>query len=140
MRIFFLRCKVHSVRHTYLFSFYLSKIKCKRTEVSSEPTYFLSFMNNGKAFSSLDGMAYSYQCSNQFQFLPGHWQPKRYWTSWDLKNPICLKVILITPGIIWRDLKNPICLKVILITPGIIWSLKFKTKRMAELWNYWYQH
>ena len=26
------------------------------------------------------------QCSDQFQFLPGHWQAKRYWISWDLKK------------------------------------------------------
>ena len=53
--IIFLRCKVHSVRHTYLFNFYLSKIKCKRPEVNSEPTHFQTLMNDGKAFSSLDG-------------------------------------------------------------------------------------
>ena len=47
-----------------------------RPEVSTEPTQFLTIMNNGKAFSSLDGMACSYQCSDQFQFLPGHWQAK----------------------------------------------------------------
>ena len=29
-------------------------------------------MINGKAFSSLDGTTCSYQCSDQFQFLPGH--------------------------------------------------------------------
>ena len=44
--------------------------------MSTEPTHFLTLMNNGKAFSSLDGMACSYQCSDQFQFLPGHWQAK----------------------------------------------------------------
>ena len=33
-------------------------------------------MNNGKAFSSLDGVVCSYQCSDHFQFLPGHWQAK----------------------------------------------------------------
>ena len=92
---YFLRCKVHSLRQ-YLFSFYLSKIKCKRSEVNSESTHFLTFMNNSKAFSSLDGMACSYQCSDQFQFLPGHWPAKRYWI---LKRPN-LKIILITPGII----------------------------------------
>ena len=43
-----------------------------RPEVSTEPTHFLTLINNGKAFSSLDGMACSYQCSDQFQFLPGH--------------------------------------------------------------------
>ena len=37
-----------------------------RPEVSTEPTHFLALMNNGKAFSS----------SDQFQFLPGHWQAK----------------------------------------------------------------
>ena len=70
----------------YLFDFYLSKIRCKRPEVNSEPTQFLKFMNNGRAFYSLDGMAWIYQCSDQFQFLPGHWQAKRYWISWDLKK------------------------------------------------------
>ena len=30
---------------------------CKRPEVNTEPTHFLTFMNNGKTFSSLDGMA-----------------------------------------------------------------------------------
>ena len=67
---YFLRCKAHSVKQ-YLFNFYLSKIKCKRPEVNSEPTHFLTFMNNSKGFSNLGGMACSYQCSDQFQFLPG---------------------------------------------------------------------
>ena len=67
----FLRCKVHSVRHTYLFNFSLSKIICKRPEVNNEPTHFLTCMNK-KAFSSLDDMACSYQCSDQFQLLSGH--------------------------------------------------------------------
>ena len=31
-------------------------------EVNSEPSNFLTFMNNDKAFHSLDGMACSYQC------------------------------------------------------------------------------
>ena len=74
------------MRHTYLFSFYLSKIKCKRPELSGQPTHFRTLMNNGKAFSSLDGMTCSYQCSDQFQFLPRLWQAKRYWISWDLKK------------------------------------------------------
>ena len=102
------------MRHTCLFNFYLSKIKYKRPKVNSEPTHFLTLMNNGKVFSCLDGMACSYQSSDQFQFLPGLWQVKRYWVSWDLKN-------------------NPIYLKIILITPRIIWSLKFKTK---QWWNW----
>ena len=74
-----------------LFNFYLSKIKCKRPEVNTEPTHFPTLMNNGKAFSSLDSMACSYQCSDQFQFLPGHWQAKKYWISWDLKTPNLFK-------------------------------------------------
>ena len=89
---YFLRCKVHSVRQ-YLFNFYLSKGKCKWPEVTSEATHFLTFMNHRKAFSSSDDMACSYQCSDQFQFLPGHWPAKRYWI---LKKPN-LKIILITP-------------------------------------------
>ena len=48
-------------------------------------------MNNGKALSSFDGMACSYQCSDQFQFLPGLWQAKRYWISWDPKKPNLFK-------------------------------------------------
>ena len=44
-----------------------------------------------KTFSSLDGMACSYKCSDQFQFLPGLWQAKRCWISWDLKKPNLLK-------------------------------------------------
>ena len=31
--------------------------------MSTEPTHFLTLMNNGKGFSSLDNMACSYQCS-----------------------------------------------------------------------------
>ena len=30
-----------------------------RPEVNSQPTHFLTLMNNGKVFSSLDGVAYS---------------------------------------------------------------------------------
>ena len=74
--IIFLRCKFHSVRHTFFFNFYLNKTKCKRPEVKSEPTYFLTLMNDGKAFSSLDGIQ-----------LPVPWQTKKYWISWDLKKP-----------------------------------------------------
>ena len=44
-------------------------------------------MNNDKAFPSLDGMV----CSNQPQFLPGHWQAKKYWISWDLLKPNLLE-------------------------------------------------
>ena len=81
----FFNMQSHSARPTYLFNFYLSKIVCKRHEVNSEPTHFLTLMKNGKAFCSLDGIACSSRCSDQFQFLPGHWQAKKYWISWDLK-------------------------------------------------------
>ena len=48
----------------------LTRVKLNvRPAVSTEPTHFLTLMSNGKAFSSLDDMAYSYQCSDQFQFL-----------------------------------------------------------------------
>ena len=90
MRIFFLRCKVDSVGQ-HLFNFYLGKIKFKRPEVNSEPNHFLTLMNNSKAFSSLNGMACSYQCSDQFQFLRGHRPAERYWISWDLKKPYLCK-------------------------------------------------
>ena len=53
--------------------------------MSTEPTHFLTLMNNCKAFSSLDDMAFSYQCSDQFQFPPGHWQPN--WVASGLKKP-----------------------------------------------------
>ena len=96
-----------------LFNFYLSKIKCKRPEVNTEPTHFPTLMNNGKAFSSLDSMACSYQCSDQFSFYQGTDKPKNI-------------------GFL-ETLKHPIYLKIISITPGIIWSLKFKTKK--QWWN-----
>ena len=38
--------------------------------MNSEPTNFLTFMNNDEAFSSLDGMPC--QCPDQFQLLPEH--------------------------------------------------------------------
>ena len=66
-------------------------------------------MNTGKAFPSLDGMACSNPWHDQPQFLPGHWQAKKYW---------------ITSG-----LRRPNLLEKILITAGIILSLKLKTKR-----------
>ena len=75
------------MRQTYLFNFYLSKIKCKRCEVNVEPTHFLTLMNNDQVFSSLYCMACSYQCSDQFQFLPRHRQAKRYWIFWSLIKP-----------------------------------------------------
>ena len=56
-----------------------------------EPTHFLTLMNNGKAFSSLDCMTCSYQSPDQFQFLPRHRQAKRYWIFWYLKKPDLFK-------------------------------------------------
>ena len=52
VRITLLRCKVTSVKHIYLFNFYLNNIKYKRSEVNREPTHFLTFINDVKAFSS----------------------------------------------------------------------------------------
>ena len=52
VRIILLRCKVTSVKHIYLFNFYLNNIKYKRSEVNREPTHFLTFINDVKAFSS----------------------------------------------------------------------------------------
>ena len=67
---------------TYLFNFYLGKnLLCKRFEMNSEPSRFLTFINNGKAFPSLDGIACSYKYPDQLQLLPGHWQVKRYRVS-----------------------------------------------------------
>ena len=61
-------------------------VKLNVKEVNIEPTHFLTLMNNGKAFSNLDGMACSCWCTDdQFQFPTGQWQIKRYWISWDLK-------------------------------------------------------
>ena len=58
--------------------------------MSTEPTHFLNLVNNGKVFSSLDDMTCSYQCSDQFQFLAGHWQAKvlDFLRPW--KNPVNL--------------------------------------------------
>ena len=55
---------------TYLFNFYVCKnLLCEIYEVNSEPTHFLTFMNDGKAFPILDGIACSYQCPDQLQLL-----------------------------------------------------------------------
>ena len=58
-------------------------------------------MNNIKAFTSLDGMACSYQCSEQVQFLPERWPAKRYWISWDFEKPNLFKNNL--PEIIYQE-------------------------------------
>ena len=76
--------KVHSVRHTS-FNFYLGKL-CKRPEVNSKPTHFLTFMNNGQTFPSFNGMVYSYQCSEQLQLHSGNWKAKRHWISGDTQK------------------------------------------------------
>ena len=57
--------------------------------MNSEPTHFLIFINNDKAFSSLDGMACNYHCSDQFQLR--QWQAKSYWISWELEKPNLLE-------------------------------------------------
>ena len=66
------------MRNTFL-TFTWGKL-CKKPEVDSEPTHFLTFMNNG-SFPSLDYMAWSQQCPDQPQLLTGHWQAKSYWIS-----------------------------------------------------------
>ena len=48
-------------------------------------------MNNGKAFPSLDGMTCSNPWHDQPQFLPWHWQAKKYWISWDHQTPNLLE-------------------------------------------------
>ena len=79
----FLRCKVHSVRHT---SLTFTKVKlCKRPEVNNKPTHFL---NNGKTFLSLDNMICRYQCPDQFQLLPWCSKPKCIGFHETFKNPI----------------------------------------------------
>ena len=84
----FLRCKMHSVRHTHLFNFYLNKIIWKRPEVNSEPTHFLTFKNNDEAFSILDGMACSYQSLTSFSFYQDTKRPKGNGFCETLENPI----------------------------------------------------
>ena len=75
-------------------------------------------MNNGKEFSSLDGVTCSYVTSalTSFSFYQDSDKPK---------------------GIGFLEaLKDPNHLKTILIAPGIMRSLKFKTKGMVEPGNY----
>ena len=88
------------MRDTYLFNFNLSKIKCKRSDVNSEPTKFLTFMDNIEAFSSLDSIACSYQYSDQFNFYQDTDKPKGIGFLETLKKPVYLKIGLITPGTI----------------------------------------
>ena len=101
------------MRGTYLFNFYLSKIICKRPELNSKPTHFLTLMNNDKAFFSLDGMAYL--CSEQFHLLLGHWQAKRNWISWYFEK---LNLLENNPNNNRNNIKT---------------SLKFKTKTTEEV-------
>ena len=82
--------------------------------MSTEPTHFLTLMNNGKAFSSLDDMQ-----------LPVLW-------------PVSVSTGTLTnQGIGFLETLETklIYLKIILITPGIIWSLKFKKIKEKEWWN-----
>ena len=81
--------------------------------MNSEPTHFLSFMNNGKAFPSFDGMACSYSALTNFSICQGTDTPK---------------VI----GFL-ESFKNPIYQKIILIILGITQNLKLKTERMEEV-------
>ena len=103
------------MRDTCLSNFYLSKIICKRPEVNSKPTHFLTFMSNDKAFFSLNDMACSYLCSEQLHLLLGHWQGKRNWISWYLGKPNLLEN---NPNNTRNNIKT---------------SLKFKTNRTEEV-------
>ena len=66
-------------------------VKYLRTEVNSEPVHFHTFMDNGKAFLSLDGMACSCQCPEQLPLISRHWQAKRHWITSDLQKPKLLE-------------------------------------------------
>ena len=55
-------------------------------------------MNTCKAFPGLDDMACSNPWHDLLQFLPEHWQAKKYWISWHLQTPNLLEKILITAG------------------------------------------
>ena len=58
-----------------------------RPEMSTEPTNFLTLMNNGKAFSSLDGIWHvATSALTSFSFYQDTGKP-RYGISWDLKKP-----------------------------------------------------
>ena len=70
---------------------------CKRPEVNTEPTHFLTFMNNGKTFSSLDGMECSYQW---------HCQAKRHWISRGFQKPSLLEHKLKTRNNMKSQIKN----------------------------------
>ena len=47
----------------------------------------MAFMNNGKAFPSVNGRFFSNPCHSQLHLLPDHWQAERYWISSDLRKP-----------------------------------------------------
>ena len=75
----FLRCKVTlSGIPTFLT---LTRIKLNvGPEVNTEPTHFLTLIDNGKAFSSLDGMACSYTALISLSFYQDTDKP-RNWIS-----------------------------------------------------------
>ena len=103
------------MRHTSL-TFSWVKL-CKRPEVNSEPTHFLTFMNNDKVFPSLHDIACSCQCSDQLQLLPRHWQAKKYWISRDLQKP---HLIENNPNNTRNNMKS---------------EIKNKKNRSISLWN-----
>ena len=72
------------MRHTFLTFTWVKSFK--RFEVKSEATHFLTFMNNGKTFPSIDGMSYPSQCPDQLKFLLAQWRAERYWICWDLQT------------------------------------------------------
>ena len=75
------------MRHTSL-TFTWVKL-CKRPDVNSEPTHFLTFMNNGKVFPSLGIM----QLPMPWPAPASNWPlaSQKYWIPWDLQKPDLLE-------------------------------------------------
>ena len=69
---------------------------------------------------SFDDMIYSYQCPNELQILPRHWQAKRYWISWDFQK---LKLLENNPNNVRSIMKS---------------QIKNKKNKGKSLWNLQY--
>ena len=66
----------------------MSKIICKRPEVNSELTHFLTFMNNGNAFPSLDGMTLASSALTSLSLYKDTDKPKGFGFLETFKNSI----------------------------------------------------
>ena len=108
----FFRCKVDSVKHTYLFNFCLSKI-CKRPEENSGSTISWHLWAMIRHFRAEMAWYAATSDLTSFSFYQDTGKPK------DI-------------GFL-ETLRNPIYKKIILIRQGIIWSLKFKVRTMEEV-------